>query len=185
MQIYVATFGLLYKEQLKIAERDSDNTLSNELFKIFEVARDLLCAIEDFVNSTNTERITSKDWYTKKEMRTILTFKNLTERLLFHETYAKGRFQIYVKRLHDRINAQMRSPEAQKQPPNTHPKLKALKKRSNKTTRRSRGRAASKRTHIVRTSTPPTQQLNNRKRNGTRRQKRTSTVSPLPIKAVQ
>lgn len=194
LQIYVATFGLLYKEQLKKdSEHNVDDVLSKELFEIFKAARELLCAIEDFVNSTSTERINVDDWFTKKEMRSKLVFKNLTDKLTMHRTYAKGRFQGYIKKLHDRINSQIKSPNASSQPisPN-HPKLKALKKRK-LTTRRQRNRGSrknkrpqnglvesevstTKRVHIIRTTNRPTQLM--KKKDRTRKLRRSTTTIP-------
>lgn len=190
----MATFGLLYKEQLKKdSEHNVDDVLSKELFEIFKAARELLCAIEDFVNSTSTERISVDDWFTKKEMRSKLVFKNLTDKLTMHRTYAKGRFQGYIKKLHDRINSQIKSPNASSQPisPN-HPKLKALKKRK-LTTRRQRNRGSrkrpqngllesevsiTKRVHIIRTTNRPTQLM--KKKDRTRKLRRSTTTTTIP-----
>lgn len=181
MQIYVATFGVLYKEQLKQDIETNNNTLSTELHDIFKSARELLCAIEDFVNATNTERIGSQDWLNRREMKDLLNFKNLTDKLTIHRMYAKGRFQGYIKKLHDRIIGQINNPSIQNQSQSKYPKLRALKR--NSTTRRKNKKlqngSATKKVHKIRTTTSKSPKTFAKKRKNQRQ--RSTTISPMRI----
>lgn len=179
MQIYVATFGLLYKEQLKKDVENNNNTLSAELHDIFNSARELLCTIEDFVNSTNTERINSNDWLTRHEMKQILNFKNLTDKLTIHRMYAKGRFQTYIKKLHDRIIGQTSDPSIQNQSQSKYPKLRALKRKPvNRRKSLLQNGSATKKVHKVRTTTTKKPRSFMKKRKN-QRQRQSTTISPI------
>lgn len=131
-------------------------------------------------------------------MRTKLQFKNLTDKLTMHRTYAKGRFEGYIKKLHDRINSQIKTPSTSTQPRDKHPKLKALKvQRTTKKPRNARRRnrqeqkqqqngdvSVTKRVHIIRTTNKPTQFM--KKKDKSRRQRRltTSTTMKAPIQSI-
>ena len=151
----------------------------------------MLCEIEDFVNATSSQKINKKDWIKKREMKELVQFQNLTAMFL-NRTYAKGRFQDYIKRLLNRIEQQSARNYIEKQV--TYPKLKSIKKNKQQGTKRARkgnrrnqnGRkneeqyevAVTKKTHIVRTSKNPSQPRNNKNKNNRRRQRtRTTTTS--------
>lgn len=178
MQVFVATFGLIYKEQLKNDLIHNNNTLSIELNNIFAAARELLCAIEDFVNSTNTERINSNDWLTRHEMRQILNFKNLTDKLNMHRVYAKGRFQSYIKKLHDRISKQIDNPEVQSQNQSKYPKLRALKRKPANRRKSLQNGSGTKKIHKIRTTTTKKPRPFAKKRKN-QRQRQSTSVSPI------
>jgi hypothetical protein len=203
MQIYVASFGLLYKYQLHQDREENFNmTLSKELKNIFDMAQRLLCDIEGFVNTTSSQKIGSEDWIKKREMRELLNFHNLTEMMKLHQIYVKGRFQSYVEKLLQRIRQQSKRNYVEKSI--TFPKHKSLALRKKKTvTRRPQkgGRRvnnnnrpqkqqplngdnlemSTKRVHIVRTTRMPgrnNRNNNNKNMNGRRRQ-RTTKASVL------
>lgn len=130
------------------------------------------------MNATNTERIGSQDWLTRHEMKQLLNFKNLTDKLTIHRMYAKGRFQTYIKKLHDRIIGQITNSSIQNQSQSKYPKLRALKK--NSTTRRKRKQlqngVATKKIHKIRTTKNPKSFAKKRKN---QRQQRSTTISPV------
>lgn len=194
MQIYVASFGLLFKEQLKEDRGENDNTMSQELQKIFQDARHLLCDIEEFINATSSRKIGSEDWIKKREMKQIIQFKNLTN-IYLHRTYVKGRFQNYIQKLYKRI-VQQSSREDYSEKSISYPKYKSLKKHRTATRRAHKGGKKNnrqngqnghevlptKRVHIVRTSKQPGQTRitkNNNNINRNRRRQRTTTT-PIP-----
>lgn len=120
-QIYVASFALLHKFQLK-KDRDSNNhTVSLELQDILARAKLLLCDIEHFVNSTSNKNGKQRPyWFEKKEMAKIvqLKIKKMNETFGVEKSeedkyelvqqwmsnkFVKARFQNYIERLHKRI----------------------------------------------------------------------------------
>lgn len=181
MQIYVATFGLLYKEQLNDERGFNNNTISAELHNIFKIARELLCSIEDFVNSTNTERISTSDWLTRHEMKQILNFQNLTDKLFLHRMYAKGRFQGYIKKLHDRIVKQILQPQIQNVSQGRYPKVRALKhkKPTNRRKNALQNGSASKKVHKIRTTTTKKPRAFMKKRKNQKQRQSSTMASPI------
>lgn len=205
LQIYVASLGLLQKYQMKMDREDQEfnTTISNELKVIFNGARDLLCEIEHFVNTTSSQKIGVDDWITKREMRSLLNFQNLTDMMKLHQIYVKGRFQSYIEKLLQRITQQSKRNYVEKSI--TYPKHKSLSLRKKKTVsrrpnkggRRNRPQKqqqplngdniemSTKRVHIVRTTKNNkinnninNKSNNNRNMNGKRRQ-RTTKASTL------
>lgn len=116
-----------------------------------------------------------------------------------HRAYAKRYFTAYIKKLHDRIQAQIKNPLIADQPnSNKHPKLKALTPK--KTTRRparnwgakrknqveklhqqqkqQNGEMSSaKRVHIIRTTNRPTQFMKKKDRSQKRQRRTTTTIA--------
>jgi hypothetical protein len=206
MQIYVASIRLLYNVQYIDDSKNNNNTMSQELDKIFQAARTLLCDIEDFINATSSQKIGKKDWIKMKEMKQILQFKNFTEMEL-HRTYVKGRFQSYIQKLYRRIVQQSeRTDWTEKRI--SYPKHKSLRRKHNKSPNRlnkgeRRGKkrqnknsfdnneasSVTKRIHIVRTTKMPNnaQQVTrqSRKNRPHQRVSRTSTISTTTAPAVR
>lgn len=101
MQIYLASFSVLYKLQLAEDTQYNNNTVSIELNTLLNKARELLCEIEHFVNATSNRLGTHKPpWYEKGEMAKILTLK---KRNYLNNLFVKARFQTYVEKLLQRI----------------------------------------------------------------------------------
>lgn len=105
IQIYVASFSLLYKYQLKSDQDNNNNTISKELEDILNKARALLCDIEHFVNATSNKDGNDKPkWYKVEEM-TKITRKLKNQKPRFNNIFVKARFQHYINRLYKRIQS--------------------------------------------------------------------------------
>lgn len=101
MQIYLASFSILFKLQEREDIQWNNNTVSTELNTLLNKARELLCEIEHFVNATSNRMGTHKpSWYEKDEMAKILTLK---KRNYLNNLFVKARFQTYVDKLLQRI----------------------------------------------------------------------------------
>lgn len=193
MQKYVASFILLQKNQKIDDELHNNNTMSQELGRILQDARKMLCEIEHFVNATSSKKIGSDDWITKKQMHGIIKFQNLTAMFL-HRTYAKGRFQDYIHKLLRRIEHQSSTNFVEKKV--SYPKFKLLRKNRKQTTKKARRgnkriqnerrqqqqneSTPTKRVHIVRTTKQPSQTRIVKNKNNRRRMrtKTTTTIAP-------
>lgn len=105
LQIYVASFSFIHKNQTKADELNNNTTLSNELETILNKARALLCDIEHFVNATSNKHGNNiPKWYSLGEMsRIVWKLKNQKSR--YNNLFVKARFQQYVDRLYKRIQS--------------------------------------------------------------------------------
>lgn len=102
MQIYLASFSILYKLQAHDDNLYNNNTVSIELKTLLNKARELLCEIEHLVNATsNREGKAKPSWYEKDDMAKILTLKK--KRNFLNNLFVKARFQSYVEKLLQRI----------------------------------------------------------------------------------
>lgn len=136
MQIYVASFSLLQNVQLVHDAANNSHEMSEELSKMFQSAQRLLCEIEGLINATSAQKIGSKDWIKRKEMREILTFQNLSD-MVIHRIYVKGSYQSYIKRLENRVLQQSSKDYVEKKI--IYPKHKALGSKKAGTRRPNKG----------------------------------------------
>lgn len=102
-QIYVASFSILYKLQLKDDISYNNLTISDELKVLRDRARELLCDIEHFVNATSNRNGKQKPyWFEKEEMAKIVALKKKSPNYL-NNLFVKARFEHYIDRLYKRI----------------------------------------------------------------------------------
>lgn len=100
LQIYLASFSVIYKNQLN-DDTNYNHTISEELKVLRDRARELLCDIEHFVNATsNRDGAQKPDWYDRESMGKIVTLRK--EKLL-NNIFVKSRFQHYIEKLYKRI----------------------------------------------------------------------------------
>lgn len=101
LQIYLASFSVLYKLQEQDDTSYNNNTISQELKELRGRARELLCDIEHFVNATSNRNGEQRPyWFEKEEMGKIVTLRK--EKWL-NNKFVKARFQHYIDRLYKRI----------------------------------------------------------------------------------
>lgn len=105
LQIYLASFSLLHKLQLKNDISFNNLTTSNELEELRTQARALLCDIEHFVNATSNRDGNHKPhWYEKEEMEKIVNIKKIvSQERMVNNIFVKARFQQYIAKLYRRI----------------------------------------------------------------------------------
>lgn len=96
----MASFSNLYKNQLQDDTSYNNHTISQELKVLKDRARELLCDIEHFVNSTSNRKGEEMAYFKKEEMGKIVS---LRKEKLINNIFVKARFQHYIDKLYKRI----------------------------------------------------------------------------------
>lgn len=137
LQIYLASFTVLYKRQLQDDTQFNNHTFSPELKNLRDNARELLCDIEHFVNATSNKNGEQKPyWFEKEEMAKIVI---LREKKILNNLFVKARFQQYIEKLCKRIkhfNLQRNLQPKALKPRRYTTTLKPRRSRKNKMNRR-------------------------------------------------